>query len=84
MDLYKHSSPVIRFRGDRRLDSPLDQTWLQAYGPPLLIIIVSLLVLDGCQAVKGIFAAGFGVGVFVVLAMLAMIGGIVAMVARKK
>ena len=84
MDLYKQSSPVIRFRRDRRLETPLDQTWLQAYGPPLLIIIVSLLVLDGCQAVKGIFAAGFGVGVIVVLAMLAVIGGIVAMVARKK
>jgi hypothetical protein len=84
MDLYKHSSPVIRFRRDRRLETPLDQTWLQAYGPPLLIIIVSLLVLDGCQAVKGIFAAGFGVGVIVVLAMLAVIGGILAMVVRKK
>ncbi|MEO5727363.1 MAG: hypothetical protein ABI134_18015 [Byssovorax sp.] len=84
MDLYKHSSPVIRFRADRRLDTPLDQTWLQAYGPPLLIIVVSLLVLDGCQAVKGIFAAGFGVGVIVVLAMLAVIGGIMAMVVRKK
>lgn len=84
MDLYKHSSPVIRFRADRRLDTPLAQTWLQAYGPPLLIIIVSLLVLDGGQAVKGIFEAGFGVGVFAVLAMLAVIGGIVALVARKK
>ena len=84
MDLYKQSSPVIRFRRDRSLETPLDQTWLQAYGPPLLIIIVSLVVLDGCQAVKGIFAAGFGVGVIVVLAMLAVIGGIMAMIARKK
>lgn len=84
MDLYKHSSPVIRFRRDRSLETPLDQTWLQAYGPPLLIIVVSLLVLDGCQAVKGIFAAGFGVGVLVVIAMLAVIGGIMAMVARNK
>ena len=84
MDLYKQSSPIIRFRGDRRLDTPLDQTWLQAYGPPLLIIAVSLLVLDGCQAVKTIFEAGFGLGVLVVIAVLATIGGIVAMVSRKK
>jgi hypothetical protein len=84
MDLYKQSSPVIRFRRDRRLETPLDQTWLQAYGPPLLIITVSLLLLDGCQAVKGIFEAGFGLGVLVVVAVLATIGGIIAMVSRKK
>lgn len=81
---YEKHSPVIRFRQDSRLDRPLDQTWLQAYGAPLLIILMSLLVLDGCQAVKGIFEAGFGVGVIVVLAVVAVIGGIIAMVAKKR
>jgi len=60
------------------------QTWTKAYGPPLLLIATSLLVLDGCQVVKGIFGAGVGIGALVVLAVLATIGGIAAMVMRKK
>jgi hypothetical protein len=41
-------------------------------------------MLDGCAAaIKDIFKAGFGLGVLVVVAVVATIGGIVAM-ARKK
>ena len=85
MELYEDKlSPMTRTRRESSLDGALEKTWLQAYGGPLLLIIASLLVLDGCQVVKGIFEAGFGVGVFVVLVLLALIGGIAAMVMRKK
>ena len=48
----------------------------------LLVMITSLVALDGCQAIKGIFEAGFGVGVVLVIAVVAIIGGVVAMVSR--
>lgn len=41
-------------------------------------------MLDGCQVIKGIFQVGVGVGAIVVLALVATIGGTVAMVMRKK
>lgn len=84
MNLHDRPSPLMSARRESHLDWPTDQTWLQAYGPPLLLIAMSLLVLDGCQVVKGIFEAGVGVGVFAVVALLAVIGGIAAMVMRKK
>jgi hypothetical protein len=83
MDLYEKPSPMMRARRETQFDGPTDQTWLQAYGPPLLLIAASLLMLDGCRAIKGIFEAGVGVGVFAVVIVLAVIGGIAAMVARK-
>jgi hypothetical protein len=48
----------------------------------LLVMITSLVALDGCQAIKGIFEAGFGVGV-VVVAIVVTVGGVIAMVSRK-
>ena len=48
-----------------------------------LMMITSLFALDGCRAIKGIFEAGFGVGVVVVIVFVAIIGGVVAMVSRK-
>jgi hypothetical protein len=53
-------------------------------GASLLIMITSLFALDGCQAIKSIFEVGFGVGVVVVIALVAIIGGIVAMASRRK
>lgn len=52
-------------------------------GAQLAIIASSLLVLDGCQVVKGIFEAGVWVGVLAVVAAVAVLGGIAAMVVRK-
>ena len=43
------------------------------------LMSMSLVALDGCQVIEGIFKAGVGVGVFVVVAILAIGGGIFAM-----
>jgi hypothetical protein len=64
------------------------RTALRAPGRALCVaslatMLTSLFVLDGCQAIKGIFEAGFGVGVVVVIAIVAIIGGVIAMVSRK-
>ncbi|MBK7401390.1 MAG: hypothetical protein IPJ34_35330 [Myxococcales bacterium] len=41
-------------------------------------MFTSLVALDGCQAIKAIFEVGFGMGVLVVVAVVAVIGGIIA------
>lgn len=84
MDLNVKPSPMMSPRRAANLDGTMPQTWLQAYGPPLLLIAASVLFLDGCQAIKGIFEAGVGVGMVVVIAIVAIIGFIGAMVMRKK
>ena len=84
MDLNVTPSSLMRTRRAINLDGTTPQTWLQAYGPPLLLIAGSLLFLDGCQVVKGIFEAGVGVGVFAVIGIIAVVGFIAAMVMRKK
>jgi hypothetical protein len=84
MDLNVSPSSMIRTHRATNLDGTIPQTWLQAYGPGLLLITGSLLFLDGCQVVKGIFEAGVGVGIFAVLGIAAMVGFVVAMVMRKK
>jgi hypothetical protein len=84
MDLNVKPSPMMRARREINLDGTIPKTWLEAYGPPLLLIAGSLLFLDGCQVVKGIFEAGVGVGVFAVVGIVAVIGFIAAMVMRKK
>jgi hypothetical protein len=57
---------------------------LSSRSPALVVLaLTSVFMLDGCRAIKGIFEAGFGIGVLVVLAVVAIIGGVVAM-ARKK
>jgi hypothetical protein len=83
MDLNVKPSPMMRAR-EIDLDGTIPKTWMEAYGPPLLLIAGSLLFLDGCQVVKGIFEAGVGVGVFAVVGVLAVVGFIAAMVMRKK
>ncbi len=84
MDLYVKPSPTTRARREINLDGTIPKTWSEAYGAPLLLIVGSLLFLDGCQVVKGIFKAGVGVGVFAVVGLLAIVGFIAAMVMRKK
>jgi hypothetical protein len=49
----------------------------------MVVMITSLIGLGGCQAIKGIFEVGFGVGVIVVVAVVAIVGGVIAMVSRK-
>jgi len=49
----------------------------------LVIMITSLVGLGGCQAIKGIFEVGFGVGAIVVIAIVAVVGGAIAMASRK-
>jgi hypothetical protein len=50
----------------------------------LLVMSAGLFVLDGCQAIKGIFEAGFGIGIVVVVAIVAVVGGVIAMVSRRR
>lgn len=49
----------------------------------LALMFTSLVALDGCQAIKAIFKVGFGMGVLVVVAVVAVIGGIIAVATRK-
>jgi len=73
----------LKVRRPIYVDGQPPKTWLQAYAPPLAIIAACMLVLDGCRVVKGIFEVGFGVGVIVVVAIVAVIGGVLALVMRK-
>jgi hypothetical protein len=45
--------------------------------------VSSILGLSGCRAVEAIFKVGAWFGALVVIAIVAVIGGIIAMVARK-
>lgn len=47
------------------------------------LMLMSLVALNGCQVIKGIFEAGVGVGVILVVAILAIGGGIFAVATRK-
>jgi hypothetical protein len=40
----------------------------------ILLLVVSSLLLTGCQAIASIFEAGFVVGILVVLVVLGLIG----------
>jgi hypothetical protein len=53
-------------------------------GRTLFIATVSALALgsSGCRAIGDIFKAGVGVGVVVVIAIVAIVGGIAAMLRR--
>jgi hypothetical protein len=85
MERYKiPASMMTRAHSPIQFHGMPKETWFKIYGPPLLLIATSVLFLDGCQVVKGIFEAGVGIGAFVVIAVLATIGGIAAMVMRKK
>jgi hypothetical protein len=80
--------PHERHHGDGRAPRAIDPDRhglakkIGAQVPSLALIITSLLVLDGCEVIKGIFKAGVGVGVISVVVVLVLIGGIVAMVRK--
>lgn len=48
---------------------------------PLFILIVTLF--SGCELVEGIFKAGMGVGIFIVVAIVALIIFIISRFSRK-
>jgi hypothetical protein len=51
---------------------------------PLAIPAAAILLsLSGCQVIGDIFKAGVGVGIFVVVVLVAIVGGIAALVTRK-
>jgi len=64
-------------------DKPQHAFEIHGYVPLLALMVTSLFVLDGCEAVKAIFNAGVWVGAFVMISVIAIIGGIAAMVIRK-
>jgi hypothetical protein len=50
----------------------------------VLLLLTVVLSLTGCSVVKGIFKAGMGVGIFIVIAILAIILFIVSKLFGKK
>jgi hypothetical protein len=52
--------------------------------PALVLAAASCaMLLSGCAVIGDIFKAGVGVGIFMVVAVLALIGGVVFMVTKK-
>ena len=74
----------LRTPGSTQLDVPRGPNLIFQRAATLLLSITSVFVLGGCEVIKGIFKAGFGLGALIVLAVVAIIGGVVAMVSRKK
>ena len=50
----------------------------------VLLLLTVVLSLTGCSVVEGIFKAGMGVGIFIVIAILAIILFIVSKLFGKK
>ncbi|WP_165930225.1 MULTISPECIES: hypothetical protein [Flavobacterium] len=50
----------------------------------LLMLLVVLLSFTSCSIIEGIFKAGVGVGIFIVVAVLAIIAFIVSKIFGKK
>jgi hypothetical protein len=49
----------------------------------LLLVVVAGLTLTGCDLAQGIFKAGMGVGIFLVIAVLALVVFLVTKVRRR-
>ena len=50
---------------------------------PLFVACLAMFVsLPGCRAIGDIFKAGVGVGVIAVVVVVALVGGVVALVSR--
>ena len=49
----------------------------------VLVLAGALPLLTGCAVIGDIFKAGVGVGVFLVVGLLAVVGGIVFMATKK-
>ncbi len=56
------------------------ETHLGRSAASLALMSIGLFGLGGCQVIKGIFTAGFGVGAIVVLGIVGIVIGAVAMV----
>jgi len=52
--------------------------------PILALIAASLLVLDGCQAVGAIFKVGALFGALIIITIVAVIGGMAALVIKRR
>ncbi len=50
----------------------------------LLMLLVVLLSFTSCSIIEGIFKAGVGVGIFIVIAVLAIIAFIVSKIFNRK
>jgi len=62
------------------LERPPHKILTHGYLASLTLMMTSLFVMNGCQVVEGIFKAGVWVGVLIGAVILAVIGGIAAMV----
>jgi hypothetical protein len=49
----------------------------------LSLVLLAGIALTGCEAVEGIFKAGMAVGVFVVIAVIALIAFVVSKARRR-
>jgi Flp pilus assembly protein TadB len=50
----------------------------------VLILFCLTIALTSCEAIGDIFKTGVGVGIFVVIFIIALIGGIILAISRKK
>ncbi|MFV8334799.1 hypothetical protein [Flavobacterium sp. RSP29] len=50
----------------------------------LLMLLIVLLSFTSCSIIEGIFKAGVGVGVFIVIAVLAIIAFIISKIFKRK
>lgn len=57
---------------------------IYGYMPLLALMATSMFVLSGCEVVKGIFKVGAWFGALVVITIVLAVGGVAAMVMRKR
>nr|WP_294938494.1 hypothetical protein [uncultured Flavobacterium sp.] len=50
----------------------------------LLVLLVVMLTLTSCELIEGIFKAGVGVGIFIVLAIIAIVIFFISKMGGKK
>lgn len=50
----------------------------------VLILVLVLLTISSCSLIEGIFKAGVGVGIFIVVAILAIIAFIISRILGRK
>jgi hypothetical protein len=51
--------------------------------PVAVVAVPFLFLLSGCTVIGDIFKAGMGVGIFAVVVVIAVLGGIAALVSRR-
>jgi uncharacterized membrane protein YkvI len=57
---------------------------IHEYAPLLSLMVTSMFVLTGCEAIKGIFKVGAWFGALVVITIVAAVGGVAAIVMRRR